>query len=104
MTKVFIGAIITMALAIAALFYQLNTVSEKAQALEASVAGFQQSLDSEKQLRQSNDAAFNARLKSAEANRTKSKEVKDAATKAIAENPEWSGSRVPDSVIDAIGM
>lgn len=30
--------------------------------------------------------------------------VNAATSKALRENPDWAGERVPDSVIDAIGM
>lgn len=30
--------------------------------------------------------------------------VHAATSKALSENPDWAGERVPDSVIDAIGM
>lgn len=49
-------------------------------------------------------AASSVREKARAAEVIHKEKVNEATSKALSENPDWAGERVPDSVIDAIGM
>lgn len=50
------------------------------------------------------EAAYAARERSRVAEVIHKEKIDAATSKALADNPSWADERVPDSVIDAIGM
>lgn len=104
MNKVLASLAALLLIAVVALGFGLKSVYDKSQALAAQVVAVRDALVSEQKLRKADTAALSGRLVVAEQARIQ-KEKTDAATKkALDENPVWAGERVPDSVIDAIGM
>lgn len=80
--------------------HQFKTTAQ----LKADLSVVSSALAAEQQLRQADVKSLTTRLQSAEKARIE-KEKRDASTtKALRENPDWAGERVPDSVIDALGM
>lgn len=80
--------------------HQFKTTAQ----LRSDLSMVTQALATEQRLRESDVGSLTTRLQLAEKARLQ-KEKRDAkATKALHDNPDWARQRVPDDVIDALGM
>lgn len=90
---------VTLALA-AIVSYQRKTTAK----IKADLVLVTDALASEKLLRSADVSSLTTRLQLAEKARTAKVKRDDATSKALAESPQWASERVPDAVLDAIGM
>lgn len=104
MVKVLAGILVAAVLALAGTGYALRKQMQKAQELRVLNGALEQALVTQKRLRGADSkAAATARAQLKAAAEQKERQD-DAIAKALAANPDWAGQRVPDAVIDALGV
>lgn len=104
MNRILIGVLIVMVLALAGMGYALRSQFKKAEQLTTQNEALVASLATSKQLRVA-DAKALAVSRAAQAALKKEKAAQDEAlSKALAANPAWADQRVPDAVVDALGV
>lgn len=93
-------------LLIAALAFGLVSWSQykTAAQLRADLQATQETLATEQKLRKADVSSLTTRLQLAEKARIEKGKRDDATHQAVAANPLWSSERVPDAVVDALGM
>ena len=104
MNRILIGVLVALALALAGTGYALRKSVVGANALTEQNKALVASLATSKQLRAS-DAKALAASRAAQAALKKEKASQDEAlSKALAQNHAWADERVPDAVVDALGV
>lgn len=104
MNRILIGVIVALVLALSGAGWYAKRQVTKVNVLTTEINAAKEALKASKRLRDADAKALN-QSRAAIAALGKQKAAQDEAlTKAVAANPDWAGQRVPDAVIDALGM
>lgn len=104
MTKILIGVIVALVLALSGAGWYAKRKVAEVNVLTVELSASKEALKTSKRLR-SADATALRQSRAAQAAQAKQKAAQDEAiAKALDENPDWASQRVPDAVIDALGL
>ena len=104
MSRIMSGVIAVLVVCVSLLGLRLTVVSHKADSLKLEVSQAREALVLEGNLRVAESLSLQSRVVAAEAARIHTEKVNAATSKALAANPHWAAERVPDDVIDALGL
>jgi hypothetical protein len=104
MNRILIGMVVALILALAGTGYELRKYMADFNRVASEKESLAEALNTSNRLRAADSKAL-AASRAAQAALKKEKAVQDEAlSKALAANPDWAAQRVPDAVVDALGV
>lgn len=102
--RILLGVLVALVLGLAGTGYALRSSMKHNSALTIELGSAKEALKTSKRLRAA-DASALKQSRAAQAALAKQKAAQDEALQsALDANPDWAAQRVPDAVVDALGM